>query len=453
MTAMQRRSFLAGAAGLLAGTAAGGMAASGRRKPNFLVVLCDDLGFGDLGVTGNRIIRTPNIDRMAARGVRMNNFYSAANLCTPSRAGLLTGRYAVRTGLGYQVILEKDDRFLPKSEVTIAKALQPTGYVSGLFGKWHLGHVGDWSPVNYGFDQFFGLQNSHDMEPRVLFSHRRGGSLTQEPIVYPQLQQRLYMEAERFLEEHRARPFFLELALTAPHLPEHPNPAFRGRSGAGAYGDVVEEVDAMVGRLLDKLRQLGLEQDTLVLFTSDNGPWYEGSAGVLRQRKGGGGYDGGFKAPLIAYQPGTVRQGATVDGIGMAIDFLPTFCAMAGTALPNVTLDGRDIGALLTGRGGKSPHDELVLFDNEDPIAIRTQRWKYVAADYYRARLFPTDVKYPQLYDVAADPSETYSLADRYPAVLQDMKSRLDRARKTFAPFKSPEIPAAFRNRLAATSG
>lgn len=417
-----------------------------RRPPNFIIILCDDLGYGDIEPTGGRQIPTPNLKRLAAQGTTFTDYYAPANVCTPSRAGLLTGRYPVRTGLGYQVIMQKDTRALPPTEVTIPQALKPVGYVSGLFGKWHLGHLGEtWSPTAHGFDRFVGIPYSHDMEPLPLFTIDGNGPAKEEKPYLPSLQQRFYAEAERFIEANAARPFFVELALSAPHLPEYPNAAFRGRGPIGAYGDVVEEIDAIVGRLIGKLEELKLDRDTMVLFTSDNGPWFEGSTGGLRQRKAGGGYDGGYRVPLIAWAPDMIPAGRRTDAIAMGIDFLPTMCALAGAPLPRAELDGRDLTPLLTGRSMQSPHDALVLFDNEDPVGIRTQRWKYVAVDYYRTHLIATDPKYPQLYDVATDPSESYSLADRHPEVLAEMRSRLAAARDRFAPFKKG-VPEIFRD-------
>lgn len=443
---MNRREFLASSS--ILAVAPGPALAAPRRKPNFIVILCDDMGYGDIGATGGRTIATPNLDRMAKKGTVFTDFYAAANLCTPSRAGLLTGRYPVRTGLGRGVILRNDSRVLPTSEVTIAGALKPAGYVTGLFGKWHLGHTGpDWLPTHHGFDRFIGIPYSHDMNPLSLFSARNGGPTHEEVVDFPRLQQRFYEEAESFIAENAGNPFFVELALSAPHLPEHPRAPFSGRSEGGAYGDVVEEIDDIVGRLLKKLQELGIDRDTLVLFTSDNGPWYEGSAGGLRQRKGGGGYDGGYRVPLIAWQPGTVPAGRRSSAITMSIDFLPTFCALASAPVPSGNeLDGLDIGPLLRGSTALSPHSELVLFDDEEPVGIRTQRWKYVSADYFRGRLFATDGKYPQLYDVMNDSSESYSLADRYPEVLEEMRTRLASARSRFARFKTPTPQAATAN-------
>lgn len=455
---IDRRELLQYAAGTLALAALGPQVAAPaaataaparRRVPNFVVVFCDDLGLGDIGATGGRTIKTPHLDRMAAEGVVLSDFYAAANMCTPSRAGLLTGRYAVRSGLGHQVLLLRDTHGLPLSEVTIAKALKPD-YATALIGKWHLGHVAPyWPPKDYGFDLFYGIPYSHDMAPLALVEcYSQDGTVTQEPVDLPRLQQRFWARAERFIEDNAQRPFFLELALSAPHLPAHPIEPFKGRSAAGAYGDAVEEIDDIVGRLMAKLDQLGLSQDTLLVFTSDNGPWFEGSAGSLRQRKGGGGYDGGYRVPFIARQPGTVPAGRVVNSMAMGIDLLPTFCALSGRPPPaGVRLDGRDISAVLL-QGAASPHEELLLFDNEDVVAVRTQRWKYVTTDHYRGLVFRTDKQYPQLYDVAADTSESYSLASLKPEVLADMQQRLARAKAEFAPLKtrragSPSGPPA----------
>jgi arylsulfatase A-like enzyme len=449
---MRRRQLLRNSAGVLTALVLGapGFTITPPRRPNFIIVLCDDLGFGDVGAMGGKTIHTPNIDRMAREGTVLTDYYAPANICTPSRAGLLTGRYPIRTGLAWQVIMPTDRRGLPLSEVTIPEALKPAGYVSALIGKWHLGHVAPyWPPTRHGFDLFFGLPYSHDMQPLLLYTDNGPGvELTHEDVTFTELQQRFYARAEKFIDDHAGKPFFLELALSAPHLPNDPNPRYRDRSAAGAYGDVVEEVDAIIGRLNAHLKSLGIERDTLVILTSDNGPWYEGSSGGLRDRKGGAGYDGGYRVPFIARMPGTVPAGKRVASIAMGIDFLPTLCALAG--LPNppgVELDGRDISAVLT-RGAPSPHEELILFDNEDVVAVRTQRWKYVASTYYRGNLVSiagrktglTDS--PQLYDMARDNSENYSAAARNPTVVADLQARLARARETFDSFRTQRSQA-----------
>lgn len=422
-------------------------AAGARRPPNFIVVLCDDLGFGDVEPFGGSI-PTPAITRLAREGLTATDYYAPANLCTPSRAGLLTGRYPVRTGLGFEVIFVDDERKLPHSEVTIAQALKPAGYASGLFGKWHLGHEGpDWLPTTYGFDAYFGIPYSHDMAPLSVWqadaAHPKGVS---QPPDYPALQRLFYDHAEAFIEANRDRPFFVELAFSAPHLPEFPEPPFQGTAMQGPYGDVVKELDALVGRLMAKLRALKLEEDTVVVFTSDNGPWFEGSAGNLRDRKGGGAYDGGYRVPFILWAPGRVRGGQKTDAIMSGVDILPTLCALAGAAPPKgVELDGVDQSRVWLANG-PSARDEIVLFNNEDPIGIRTQRWKYVAASYYRTLNlnFEKIGAYLQLYDETQG-AENYSVAVTHPEVTRDMQARLKRAQAKYAPFKKGVPPAIVR--------
>lgn len=449
---MKRRQFLGATAATMAALGVHGEAiAATRRKPNFIIILCDDLGWGDIEPEGGATIRTPNLNRMATEGNVLTDYYAPQNICTSSRAGLLTGRYAIRTGLGYSVILPNDERRLPLSEVTIPAALKPAGYVSALFGKWHLGHTGpSWQPTRHGFDQFFGLQYSHDMKPLALYTDNGPDQEpTREEVIEDQLQQRFYAAAEKFITDHADRPFFVELALSAPHLPNYPDARFRDKTMQGAYADTVTEIDAIVGRLMAHLKTLGIDRDTLVILTSDNGPWYEGSTGGLRDRKGGAAYDGGYRVPCIARQPGVVRSGMRTHSIAMGIDFLPTFCAMAGIPNPaGVELDGRDISALLT-QGASSPHDQLLLFNDEDVVAVRTQRWKYATRSYYHGSLATTEnVGYPQLFDVAADISESYSLAKVQPEVLADMQARMEAARARFGPLKARQPPKVFRDRL-----
>ena len=447
---MDRRQLLgAGAASALA-LGSGVHAAPTRRPPNFVIVLCDDLGYGDVSPYGGKI-PTPNIARMAREGVVLTDYYAPANLCTPSRAGLLTGRYPVRTGLGFEVIQVPETRGLPLSEVTLAKALKPA-YASGLFGKWHLGHKGEfWPPTRHGFDAYFGIPYSHDMSPLSLFeAHAGSDEVKSFPVVKQNLQQDFYAHAEAFLEAHKDGPFFMELALSSPHLEENPHPGFDQTTFAGPYGAVVEEIDSIVGRLLAKLTALKLAQDTVVILTSDNGPWFEGSPGWLRERKGGGAYDGGYRVPCIAWGPGRLPAGRKVSSIAMGIDFLPTFLAMAGLPAPaGVTLDGRDISRVLTD-GEASPHEALILFDNEVPIGVRTQGWKYVESAYYRGLKFPLASRYEQLFDLSADPSENYSVAATHPDITKALRDRLAAAKAEFAPYRQKEVPAFYRQMRAA---
>jgi uncharacterized sulfatase len=425
----QRRQVLASLAAMGATAAA-----PVRRPPNVVVVLADDLGYGDLGVQGSNLIATPNLDRLARQGVRMTDFYASANICTPSRAGLQTGRYPIRTGLAYEVIRASDTNGLALSEITLAEALKPD-YATALVGKWHLGHVAPfWPPTKLGYDLFFGLPYSHDMKPLSLYTAAPGVELTQEDVDFPRLTRRFFDRGIQFIEENKAGPFFLMLSLTAPHLALDPHPDHAGHSRAAAYGDVVEEIDSQVGRLTARLKALGIDRDTLVFVTSDNGPWMEGSSGPLRDRKGGAGWDGGYRVPFIAWGPGRLPAGKVSGEIAMNIDLLPTILALTGRPLPGALIDGRDLSAVLT-RGAKSPHDELILFNNERVAAVRTDRWKFVASSYYRSIVLPlAAIRGEGLFDVRADPAEAYNLASLHPEILKDMRARLDRARATFEP-------------------
>ena len=435
-----RRSLLqsATATAVLASCTTTQLAAAPGRKPNIVLILADDLGYGDLGVFGNRPIRTPNIDRMAAEGARLTAFYASASVCTPSRAGLLTGRYPIRTGLATNVIMPTDTNGLPPSEVTIAEALKPD-YATALVGKWHLGHVAPfWPPTGHGFDLFHGLPYSHDMTPLSLYSGEPGVELTQEDVAMDRLTERFFERGLRFIETNRERPFFLMLALTAPHIPLDPHPDHAGRSPAAEYGDVVEEVDVNVGRLIAKLKTLGLDNDTLVIVTSDNGPWFEGSTGGLRDRKGGAAWDGAYRVPLIARQPGRIPAGLINTSMSMNIDLLPTLMAWTGSRLPAAELDGQDISPLLTTRNAASPHDELILFVDETVAVVRSQRWKLAARSFYRSILAPLDRMdrddWEVLVDLENDPEEAYDVSSRYPEVLADMRARVARAKQKYEP-------------------
>jgi arylsulfatase A-like enzyme len=439
---MKRRDVLIGAAAL-----PGLAKAAARRPPNFVLILCDDLGYGDIEPYGGPI-PTPNLVRLAREGLTCTDYYSPANLCTPARAGLLTGRYPIRCGLGYEVISVDDTRALPHAERTIADALRPAGYVSGLFGKWHLGHMAaDWMPIHYGFDAFFGLPYSHDMSPLEVWTADQAGiAPSKAPPDYPALQQQFYDHAERFIEANATRPFFCELAFSAPHLPEYPHSPYRGTTKQGAFGDVVRELDALAGRLMAKLRALKLERDTIVIFTSDNGPWFEGSSGPLRDRKGGAGFDGGYRVPFIVWAPGRTPAGRKTKALVNGVDVLPTFCALAGIAPPaGVELDGVDQSRLF--EGGPSAREEVVLFNNEDVAGIRTVRWKYVAQSYYRGLTLPLDRWGPELYDMSAPGLENYSLAQNHPDEVKDMQRRFARAKAKYAPFKKGIPPAIQRQR------
>ncbi len=413
------------------------------RRPNFIVILADDLGYGDLGCDGGRIIATPRLDAMAAQGVRLTDFYASANVCTPSRAGLLTGGYAIRHGLAHEVIQPSDTIGLPPAAFTLPKGLGPE-YARALIGKWHLGHVPPhWPPTLYGFDDFFGVPYSHDMRPIALWrADSAEGRVSEARVDFARLTARFFDHALAFAETHRASPFFILLALTAPHTPLHPNPDRESGSAAGAYGEVVEEIDANVGALLDQLQALGLAEDTFVVFTSDNGPWWEGSAGPFRDRKGGAAWDGGYRVPFIAWRPGVVPAGAISSALASNLDILPTVMTMAGRPPPaDVELDGRDLSGVIL-RGEASPHDEVILFDNAKVAAVRTARWKWVTRSYYRGLNIDLGAYgYPLLFDLASDPGETYSVRRLHPGVAAEMQARFERARARYEPLAAAFPP------------
>jgi arylsulfatase A len=412
-----------------------------RRPPNVVIILADDLGYGDIGAFGQKSIRTPNIDRLAREGVKLTDFYAAANICTPSRAGLLTGRYPIRTKLGHEVIQAKDTNGLPLEEVTLAEALKPKGYVSGIVGKWHLGHVAPyWPPRVQGFDQFYGLPYSHDMKPLSLFADKQVGVeyVKDDKVDFATLTQQFTDEAVSFIAENKAKPFLLYVAHTAPHLPLVPGEAHKGHSKAHAYGDVVEELDDSVGQVMAALKVNGLERDTLVILTSDNGPWFEGDAGGLNGRKGGAGFDGGYRVPFIARYPSVIPRGKSSNAIAMGIDVFPTVLAYAGISPPQgLEIDGKDLRVVLSG-GATSPHDHLLLFNNEDVAAVRTQQWKLVARGHYRTLDVPLSaIGYTPLFDMKNDRDERFAANQSQPDMVTTLRKILADEQKRFEPLRT----------------
>ncbi len=397
--------------------------------PNFVVVMADDLGIGDIGPYGNRLIETPHLDRMAAEGIRFTDFYSSANVCTPSRGGLLTGRYPVRLGLTRDVARPTNDIGIDSEEVTVAEVLKAARYATACIGKWHLGHTEAQWPTANGFDYFYGLPYSNDMAPLALY---RMSESIEDPVEQTTLTERYTSEAIAFMEEHRDEPFFIYLPHTMPHVPLFVSERFSGKSDAGLYGDVVETIDWSMGQLFDALARLGLDEKTVVLFTSDNGPWWEGSSGMYRNRKGSS-WDGGMRVPLIARWPGVVPEGATTAGISMNIDLMPTILSLAGLDVPKgVTFDGQDISSLLKG-GQESPHAYLLLFDSSSVAGVRSQDWKLVVQSFYRNYNAPIgSEKYYYhpglLFDMKTHPDELYSLTREHPDIAELHRAWIDAA-------------------------
>ncbi len=400
------------------------------KKPNFVVIFCDDLGYGDLGVYGHPTIRTPNIDKMAAEGQKWTNFYVAASVCTPSRAGLMTGRLPIRSGMcsdKRRVLFPNSAGGLPKSEVTIAEALKPQSYATMCIGKWHLGHLPQYLPTRHGFDSYFGIPYSNDMKPSPLLDNEK---TIEEPADQTTLTKRYTERAVGFIEKNKSKPFFLYFAHTFPHVPLFASNAFKDKSTRGLYGDVVEELDWSVGEIVDTLHRLKLAENTLVLFTSDNGPWLimklnGGSAGLLREGKGCT-FDGGMREPFIAWWPGKIKPGQVTQEMGSTLDFLPTLCSLAGAKLPDENmLDGMDISPALLGTG-PSPRNVMFFYRGAKLYAIRKGRYKahYITRSAY-GKGGETKQDPPLLFHLGHDPAEKYNIAEKHPDVIDDIRKEV----------------------------
>ena len=428
------------AMGLLGTGLAGGWAVLDRASaetvtascPNIIVVFADDLGYGDLGCYGAEKIRTPNLDRMAREGMRFTDFYCSAAVCSPSRAGLLTGRYHIRMGINTVFFPQSKDG-LEISETSIARLLKERGYATACIGKWHLGHLPEYLPTRHGFDAYFGLPYSNDMfvekrgdPPLPLL---RGETIIEQPADQRTLTQRYTEEAVRFIGEHRHQPFFLYLAHNMPHVPLHVSPAFARKSQGGLYGDVIEEIDWGVGEILNALRDTGLDENTLMIFTSDNGPWlvkseHGGSAGPLREGKGST-FEGGMRVPCVMRFPGHIKAGRVERGIAGTLDFLPTFVHLAGGAPPEGRiLDGEDISEVLLGTG-KRAREEFHYFHQGQHQAFRSGKWKLKRP--FKGQVYGKSVEHPVLlFDLEADSGEQNNLAEAYPDRVADMQQRMD---------------------------
>jgi uncharacterized sulfatase len=441
-----------------------GVLAQSARPPNIVVIFADDLGYGDIGAFGAPNIRTPRLDAMAADGQKWTNFY-VQPVCSPSRAALLTGRLPVRNGMfgtprgtSPQVFRDNAAEGLPLDELTIAELLKSAGYATGMVGKWHLGQLPRFLPMNQGFDSWFGVPFSHDMrmtvprdkgfqtqayyEPRSEYWDvplMRNGEVLEQPVEHRTLTKRYTEEAVRFIDANADRPFFLYLAHSLPHIPLARSDEFVGHSAGGMYGDVIEEIDWSVGAVLDALHAAGVAGNTLVLFTSDNGPWlpfrtHGGSAGPLREGKGTT-WEGGVRTPAIFWWPGTVRPGVVTE-MGSALDIFATAAALARVAVPNDTvLDGFDLTSVLTS-AGPSRRTELFYYWDSELRAVRRGKYKahFITSGAYGEGDPRTEHMPPLLFDLAADPSERTDVAALHPDVVAELIELAERHRRDVAP-------------------
>ncbi|QDT00824.1 sulfatase family protein [Adhaeretor mobilis] len=423
-------------------------------KPNLVIIFADDLGYNDLGCFGADEIKTPAIDRMAKEGRRFTNFYVAAPTCTPSRAALLTGCYPVRSGIDDDVavtasgwrspsrVVHPNAPFgLAQAEVTVAEVLKQAGYQTGMVGKWHLGDAEQFNPVHQGFDEYFGVPYSNDMNP---YYYLRGTERLDEELERDQQVRRFTEESLSFIKEHKDGPFFLYVAHAMPHTPLAASEQFRDKSERGLYGDAVAEVDWSTGEILQTLRDLNLDKNTLVIFTSDNGPWlsqaeHGGSAFPFRAGKGTT-YEGGMRVPCVVWQPGTVPEGTECNELATALDVMPTFAHLAGAEPPSDrVIDGHNITPLLMDEpGAKTPYEYFYYYFGNELHAVRSGRWKLrtknkmINENVYSYRGAKVkDVPIPHaLYDLQRDPAEQKSVFKNHPEIVERLQAALDRARE-----------------------
>lgn len=480
---MHRRGFLEmmGAAAALPMASGAARAANGKR-PNVIVVFADDLGYGDVSGFGyaKSPFETPHLERMAAEGAKLTHFFVPMPFCAPSRASLLTGRYPFRNGVVHNPAPDAGihDVGLPLSEITIADLLQQAGYATSCIGKWHLGHRPEYLPRRRGFDEYYGILYSNDMRPVQIVENE---SVAEYPAFQPTLTKRYTERALDFIERNfqRNKPFFLYLPHAMPHKPLAASEEFHTPDTPDdLYADVIRELDGSVGRILDKLRELGIEENTLVFFTSDNGPWYGGSTGGLRGMKGLT-WEGGLRVPMIAWQPGTIPAGVENSSVAASIDLFPTILKAAGVEPPEGrVIDGRDIWPLLTSSDAESPHEAVFGMRGPQLRTLRSGPWRLhvlnpgsppnrddswidprgpdgvtIVAQFEQSR--PSE--YPgslggdppsnmMLFNVAEDPAEQRDVSGEHPDVVKRLKAIFDKTAAEVPEFEPPNRYPSMRN-------
>lgn len=458
------------------------LAGAEKTRPNFVVILTDDQGYGDLGCFGSDTIKTPHLDQMAAEGLKLTSFYAQA-VCGPSRAALMTGSYPIRVAEpGNQ---KNPHTVLHPEEITLAEILREAGYATSCIGKWHLGKGSKDSPTGFdsstmpnaqGFDEFYGTPLFNGVTVEVADVKFRSTILRNEEIVVPAVEswdnitQDFTREALDFIHRHREKPFFLYLAHSMPHIPLGASERFKGKSAGGPYGDAIEEIDWSCGEIFKTLHELGLAESTLVIFASDNGPWIETTRGmkpggkpfIPRDHSGNSGplrgykmltWEGGPRVPCIAWWPGQIPAGATSDAIATTMDFLPTFATLAGGELPSDRiLDGRDLSALLRDPANTgSPHEAFYYYCHTHLQAVRSGKWKFVRKRpahppwvAFSGRFFGNAVDELSLYDLENDIGETTNVAVEHPEVLARLRQLAHEARMDLGDYDRTGAGARF---------
>jgi arylsulfatase A len=425
------------------------------RGPNVIIIFCDDMGYADIGPFGAKGYETPQLDRMAQQGMTFTDFHVGRSVCSPSRAALLTGCYPVRVGVPGNFGPTSKNGLNP-DERTLAEILQSRSYKTAMFGKWHLGHLPEFLPVKQGFDQWFGLPYSNDMwpnhpDPRNKFPDLplMEGSQIINPAVDDEVQRNLTtMYTERtvkFIEENKDSPFFVYLAHAQPHVPLFVSDKFKGTTERGIFGDVIAELDWSVGQILDALQHTGIDEKTLVVFTSDNGPWllygdHAGSAGPLREGKGTS-FEGGFRVPCVMRWPGTIPAGSTCGQFAATIDLLPTIAELAGAKVPDDRIiDGKNILPLIKGeKDAKSPHEVFYYYAGRNLQAVRSDKWKLVFPHQFTKPAEPgtggkngKGGKQPiglSLFDLQSDVAESVNVAADHPDMVAQLQWLAEQAR------------------------
>lgn len=427
------------------------------QRPNVIIIFTDDQGYQDVGCFGSPDIKTPYLDKMAQEGIKLTDFYAAQAVCSASRAAILTGCYPNRIGV-HQAYMPNSSQGLNLSETTIAEMLKETGYKTGIFGKWHLGDHPKFMPNNHGFDEYFGIPYSNDMwpfhpsqgtvfnfDPLPLFENERViDTLTNQSLLTTQITER----SVQFIEKNKNNPFFLYVAHPQPHVPLYVSEKFKGKSERGLYGDVIMEIDWSVGQILATLKKLNIDENTLVIFTSDNGPWlaygdHSGSAYPLREGKGTA-LEGGQREPCIIRYPKKIKPGRTIDVPMMTIDILPTIAKLTDAKLPKNKIDGKNVWEIWTGESDQSPHEAYYFYYRVNELhGIRYKKWKLYFPHKYRTlngrkggeNGQPADYENHnfdeiELYDLSTDIGETTNIAAENPEIVKKIKFLGDKIRE-----------------------